>query len=267
MANSPTGESVLERADRIPAAFTAGEPRLTGARIGALAGRPPLPPPTLPPPTLPPATAHRLVRDTARRGRLDRVEGGRYVVGARLWELADRSSRELGPAQAARPFLGDIHAVLRQHVQPGVVEGREVLLVERLPHPRAVPVRSAGAGRLPPHLSATGLVLLTHAPRDVQEAYLQGPVPAVTDFSPTDPRVLAEELERIRTAGHALRTGYLEPGTAGLAVPVRSRGEQVVAGPGVITPAGAPAARAGAIVQTVHTAAHGIRRTLRDAAR
>ncbi|MEX5302191.1 IclR family transcriptional regulator [Kocuria sabuli] len=254
MANSPTGESVLQRADRILAAFTAEEPRLTGARIAALAG-------------LPPATAHRLVRDMARRGWLDRVEGGRYIVGTRLWELANRSSRELGLAQAARPFMGDLHAVLRQHVQLGVVEGREVLLVERLSHPRAVLVRSAVAGRLPLHLSATGLVLLAHAPRDVQEAYLQGPIPAVTEFSPTDPRVLAEELGRVRTAGHALQTGYLEPGTAGIAVPVRSRGEQVVAGLGVITPAGDPAARAGAVVQALHTAAHGIRRTLRDTGR
>ena len=150
MANSPTGESVLERADRILAAFTAEDSRLTGGRIAALTG-------------LPTATAHRLARDMARQGWLERVEGGHYVVGTRLWELASRSSRELGLARAARPFMGDIHAVLRQHVQLGIVEGREVLLVERLSHPRAVPVRSAVAGRLPLHLSATGLVLLAHA--------------------------------------------------------------------------------------------------------
>ncbi|MEX5295078.1 IclR family transcriptional regulator [Kocuria sp. CPCC 205268] len=254
MANSPTGESVLERADRILAAFTAENSRLTGGRIAALTG-------------LPTATAHRLARDMARQGWLERVEGGHYVVGTRLWELANRSSRELGLARAARPFMGDIHAVLRQHVQLGIVEGREVLLVERLSHPRAVPVRAEVAGRLPLHLSATGLVLLAHAPAEYREEYLQGPLPAFTELSPTDPGVLAAELERIRAAGHALQTGYLETGTAGIAVPVRGRGEQVVAGLGVITPAGDPAARAGAIVQALHTAAHGIRRTLRDADR
>ena len=254
MANSPTGESVLQRADRILAAFTAEEPRLTGGRIAVLAG-------------LPPATAHRLARDMAHQGWLDRVEGGLYVVGTRLWELANRSSRELGLAQAARPFMGDIHAVLRQHVQLGIVEGREVLLVERLSHPLAVPVRSAVAGRLPLHLSATGLVLLAHAPQELREAYLSGPLTALTELSSTDPRVLAGELDRIRLAGHALQTGYLEPETAGIAVPVRGRGEQVVAGLGVITRAGDPAARAGAIVQALHTAAHGIRRTLRDRSR
>lgn len=254
MANSPTGESVLERADRILAAFTAEDSRLTGGRIAALTG-------------LPTATAHRLARDMARQGWLERVEGGHYVVGTRLWELVNRSSRELGLARAARPFMGDIHAVLRQHVQLGIVEGREVLLVERLSHPRAVPVRSEVAGRLPLHLSATGLVLLAHAPQDYQEEYLQGPLTAFTDLSPTEPAVLAAELERIRGAGHALQTGYLEAGTAGIAVPVRGRGDQVVAGLGVITPAGDPAARAGAIVQALHTAAHGIRRTLRDAPR
>jgi DNA-binding IclR family transcriptional regulator len=152
-------------------------------------------------------------------------------------------------------------------VQLGIVEGGEVLLVERLSHPRAVPVRSEVAGRLPLHLSATGLVLLAHAPQDYQEEYLRGPLAAFTELSPTDPGVLAAELERIRSAGHALQTGYLEAGTAGIAVPVRGRGDQVVAGLGVITPAGDPAARAGAIVQALHTAAHGIRRTLRDAPR
>lgn len=254
MANSPTGESVLERADRILAAFTAERARLTGAQIAALAD-------------LPPATAHRLARDMARQGWLERVEGGRYVVGTRLWELANRSSRELGLASAARPFMGDIHAVLRQHVQLGIVEGREVLIVERLSHPSAVPVRAAVAGRLPLHLSATGLVLLAHSPQDVRDGYLEGPLTALTEFSPREPAVLAAELERIRSAGHALQTGYLEPGTTGIAVPVRGRGEHVVAGLGVVTPAGDPAARAAAIVQALHTAAHGIRRTLREAER
>lgn len=254
MANSPTGESVLQRVDRILAAFTAEEPRLTGARIAARTG-------------LPPATAHRLAADMVRRGWLERVPGGEYVVGTRLWELANRSSRELSLAQAARPFMGDIQAVLRQHVQLGVVEGREVLLVERLSHPDAVPVRASVAGRLPLHLSATGLVLLAHASDDVRDAYLRGPLPAVTEFSPTRPDALAAELERIRLAGHAMQTGYLEPSTAGLAVPVRGRGEQVLAGLGVVTRAGDPAARTGAIVQALHTAAHGVRRTLRETAR
>ncbi|MFI7481673.1 IclR family transcriptional regulator [Kocuria sp. M1R5S2] len=254
MANSPTGESVLQRADRILAAFTAQRPRLTGGQIAALAG-------------LPIATAHRLARDMAAQGWLERVGGGHYVVGTRLWELALRSSRELDLARAARPFMGDIHAVLRQHVQLGIVEGREVLIVERLSHPKAVPVRASVAGRLPLHLSATGLVLLAHAPAEVRDAYLEGPLTALTEFSPAEPRALAAELERIRAAGHAQQTGYLEPGTTGIAVPVRGRGEQVVAGLGVITPAGDPAARAGAIVQALHTAAHGIRRTLREDAR
>lgn len=253
MANSPTGESVLERVDRILAAFTTAQPVLTGAQIAAGAG-------------LPTATAHRLARDMVRQGWLERVEGGRYVVGTRLWELANRSSRELGLARAARPFMEDIHAVLRQHVQLGIVEGREVLLVERLSHPSAVPVRASVAGRLPLHLSATGLVLLAHAPADVQEAYLQGPICAFTEHSPTEPRDVAAALGRIRLDGHAVQTGYLEPGTAGIAVPVRGRGEQVVAGLGVVTPAGHRATRTAAVVQALHTASHGIRRTLRETA-
>ncbi|WP_219588418.1 IclR family transcriptional regulator [Kocuria flava] len=254
MANSPTGESVLERMDRILAAFTAEHSRLTGGQLAVLAG-------------LPPATAHRLARDMARQGWLERVEGGRYVVGTRLWELANRASRELTLARTARPFMGDIHAVLRQHVQLGIMEGREVLLLERLSHPGAVPVRASVAGRLPLHLSATGLVLLAHAPGEVQQAYLEGPLAAFTPLSPTDPHEVAAELERIRARGHAVQTGYLEPETTGIAVPVRGRGEQVLAGLGVITPAGDPGGRAPAIVQALHTAAHGIRRTLRETGR
>ena len=254
MANSPTGESVLERVDRILAAFTAEDSRLTGGQIAALTG-------------LPTATAHRLARDMARRGWLERVEGGHYVVGTRLWELANRSSRELDLARTARPFMGDIHAALRQHVQLGIVDGREVLLVERLSQPGAVPVRASVAGRLPLHLSATGLVLLAHGPREHQQAYLEAPLSSVTGLSPTDPAVLAADLERIRVQGHAVQTGYLEPDTTGIAVPVRGRGDQVVAGLGVVTRAGDPAARAGAIVQALHTAAHGIRRMLRETGR
>lgn len=67
------------------------------------------------------------------------------------------------------PFMEDLHAIIGQHIQLGVMEGGDVLFVERLTAPGAVINYTCVAGRLPLHASSSGLLLLTFAPPAQQE--------------------------------------------------------------------------------------------------
>src|SRR5919199_4879925 len=105
-----------------------------------------------------------------------------------MWELAQRASPTLSLREAAMPFLEDLHAVIGHHVQLGVLDGDEVLFVERISAPNAVVNYTRIAGRLSMHASSSGLVLLAHAPAEQQERGLAAPMQRLTRNTPTDPK-------------------------------------------------------------------------------
>lgn len=243
MANSPTGDSVLARLDRVLATFSAADSLLTAAEISRRTG-------------LPPATAHRLCRDMAELGWLESLPAG-YMVGTRLWEMTNRSAPTMKLAVRARPYLSDVHAVMGQHVQLGVVEGHEVLFVDRLSAREAPRIHGGVAGRLPLHVSATGIVLLAHASAEFRTFYRTHH----TEQTPQGPAMIAEErLEQVRQQGYCAQTGVIEPGVTGVAVPIRQRGRSVVAALGVVTDDDDVARRPAPWVQMLQIAARGIQR-------
>ena len=71
-----------------------------------------------------------------------------------MWELSARSSRVIRLRDVALPFMDDLHAVVRQHTQLGVLDGDEVLHVERLSAPGSIVNATYVAGRLPAHARA-----------------------------------------------------------------------------------------------------------------
>ncbi|WP_314301500.1 IclR family transcriptional regulator [Kocuria palustris] len=249
MANSSSGDSVLVRLDRVLAAFGRDQPRLTSAQIARRTG-------------LPPATAHRLCADLAAAGWLTRGAGGSYSVGTRLWELATRSAPETSLAAAAAPFLHGVQSALRQHVQLGRIQGDEVLFVQRLSQPGTRPISSAVAGRLPLHLSATGLVLLAGLPEAQRRDHARRVLERGEQLPQGGPEQLAQVLREIRASGHCVQTGNLEPDRTGIAVPVHAADGSVLAGLGVVADRALAPVDPSAVVQALHTAAHGIARAV-----
>jgi DNA-binding IclR family transcriptional regulator len=216
-------ESVLARSVRILETLTAEEPALTVSEVARRSG-------------LHVATASRLIAELVRHGLLARRPDGRVAVGVRLWELALRASPTLGLREAAMPFLEDLHSVVRHHAQLGVLDGTEVLFVERLSAPGAVINYTRIAGRLPLHASSSGVVLLAFGPRELQEQVLAGPLERLTPRTITDPDGLRALLAEVRRTGSVVLPGHLHEEAAGVAVPVRDRSGAVLAAVSVIVP-------------------------------
>src|SRR3954447_786369 len=172
MPRVATGESVLSRAVRIFEAFGAAQPDLTVTEIARRTG-------------LHVATASRLVAELVGHGLLARRADGRVRIGVRMWELAQRASPTLSLREAAMPFLEDLHAVVGHHVQVGVLDGDEVLFLERLSAPGAVINYTRIAGRLPLHASSSGLVLTAFGPTELQERILARPLRRFTPHTLT----------------------------------------------------------------------------------
>ncbi len=242
-----TGESSLARAVRILESFTLEEPELTVTEVARRAG-------------LHLATASRIVGQLVDHGLLDRGPDREVRVGFRMWELASRAAPTRSLRDAAMPYLEDLHAVVGHHAQLAVLHGDEVIFLERLSARDAVINYSQIAGRLPLHISSSGVVLMAYGPPELQERVLARPLESRTPATITTPDRLRTTLEQVRRQGYALLAGHVHPAAAGIAVPVRSGLGEVVAALSVIVPNDAGAASA---VPALLASARGIGRSLR----
>lgn len=245
------GESVLSRAVRILEVFTPDEPALTVSEISRRTG-------------LHLATASRLVAELVTHGFLARDVDRQVRIGVRLWELGTRASPTLSLRDTAMPFMEGVHDVVEHHVQIGVLDAGEVLFLERLSAPGAIINYTRIAGRLPLHVSSSGLVLLAHGPVELQERVLAGPLRAYTPHTITSATALRSTLAAVRQQGYAFCPGYVHEDALGIAAPVRDGRGDVMAALAVIVPNEAGAT---SVVPVVRTAARGISRALaaRDA--
>jgi DNA-binding IclR family transcriptional regulator len=251
MARWESGESVLSRAVRIFEAFSPDETVLGVSEIARRSG-------------LHPATASRLIAELSTHGLLAREPDRRVRIGTRMWELALRASPARGLRDTAMPFMEDAHAVIGHHVQLGLLDGAEVIFAERLSAPVAVINYSRIAGRLPLHVSSSGLVLLAYGPLDLQERVLGGPLASYTPSTVSSSRRLRAVLAEIRRQGFAFCPGHVHPEALGIAVPVRDGAQAVVAALSAIVPV---ASDGKAVTAVLTAAARGIGRALAGAPR
>jgi DNA-binding IclR family transcriptional regulator len=218
MARSTSGESVLERAVRILEVFDA-DADTTALSVTEIATRA----------ALPLSTASRLVDELTNHGLLCRDNERRVRIGVRLWVLGRRASLTRTLHTAAMAPLERLHAAIGHHVQVGVLENDEVLFIERLSAraPKLNPI--CMAARVPLHASASGLVLLAHAPGPLQHRFVNGPLAGYTDQTITDPHRLRTALAQVRRAGFAVCPGFMYPTVTTVAVPITDASDNVIA--------------------------------------
>jgi DNA-binding IclR family transcriptional regulator len=223
VARGSAGTSVLQRHLRILEAFDAWHPFLTLSEIADAAG-------------LPRSSAHRLIGELEREGLLERLPDRTYRLGVRLWEFASRTPGAVGLREIARPWLGAVHERVRQHTQLGVLNGHDVLFIERMSTPDAVVNATLIGGRIPLHASSSGLVLLAHGDPALIAEVGDGELRAYTDRTIRSAEQLQAVLDRVRADGFSVADGYIHPESRGIAVPVTGPSGAVYAAIGVVVP-------------------------------
>lgn len=232
---------------RVLRAFTPERPELTLTEIVERSG-------------LAMTTGHRLVGELAESGILERGTDRYYRIGLRLWEIAALAPRGLGLRERALPFMEDLYEVTRENVQLAVREGTQVVFVERIAGRHAVGVRTRVGGRFSMPATGVGLVLLAHAPTEVQEQVLAGSLPRFTERTTTDPARLRSTLADIRKRGYAISEGQVTTDAVSVAAPVLDEDGQVAAALSLVMHAAE--ARPSTLVPTVRAAARAISRSM-----
>ena len=242
----PTGP-VIGRALHLLDAFGPRQRELTLSEIARRAG-------------VPLSTAHRLIRELCAWGAVERGDDGLYRIGLRLWEIGSLAPRGPGLREAALPFLEDLSQITRENVQLAVREGTELVFVERIAGSEAVPVLTRVGGRFALTATGVGLVLLAHAPVEVQDEVLGGPVKRYTSNTVTDPVQLRRMLADVRSNGFSVSDRQVTMDALSVGAPIYNRQGQVVAAVSLVVRHGSTTPQA--LARLVRTSARAISRAL-----
>ncbi|MFI6289064.1 IclR family transcriptional regulator [Streptomyces sp. NPDC051018] len=165
------------------------------------------------------ASVHRLAQELLRWGVLER-HGSGYRLGMRLFEIGQRVPRQRILREAARPYMEDLYQSTNETVHLAVLDGREVLYLEKVSGHGQVAKPSRIAGRLPLHCTATGKVLLAFGPRSLVDEVVAAPLERLTPRTVGTPGLLLQELARTRETGCAVEYEQTRVGYLSVAVPL-----------------------------------------------
>jgi DNA-binding IclR family transcriptional regulator len=211
---------------------------------------------------MPLSTAHRLMRELCAWGAVERGDDGLYRIGLRLWELGSLAPRGTGLREAALPFLEDLSQITRENAQLAVREGTELVFIERIAGSGAVPVLTRVGGRFALTATGVGLVLLAHAPVEVQEEVLSGPFERHTSKTVTDPAQLRRMLADVRSNGFSTSDCQITMDALSVGAPIRDGRGEVVAAVSLVVHHGSMTPHA--LARLVLTSAQAISRALRS---
>ncbi len=177
------------------------------------------------------STVHRLLATLTDEKLLERGSTpGRYQLGLAVYELGAAVSPHLDLHAAALPVMASVRHSTRQTVHIGVLDGLEVVFVERLEGLETVHVFTRVGTRLPAHSTSTGKVLLAALPpEDVERVLAEPSRSGVEPRWRPSPAEREQVLREVRARGWALTDEQLAPGIRSVAAPLRDGEGRVIA--------------------------------------
>jgi DNA-binding IclR family transcriptional regulator len=153
-----------------------------------------------------------IVRDAAR---------DRFSIGPRLSRLALASLYSNNQGAPIRAILQALVDDIRETCNLGVLDGLELLYLERIECDWSLRVHLQAGSRVPAHCTSGGKALLAFLPDDLRARLIAAAaLEAYTENTITEPQALEAELARTRERGYALNDQEFSVGIMGAAVPV-----------------------------------------------
>jgi len=150
-----------------------------------------------------------------------------------------------------------------ESVHLAVLEGMEAVIIDTEDSYFFVRAVNVPGQHLPAHAISTGKVLLAHQwePR-LREIILNTKLTGYTRYTITEPRVLLEELTKVRAQGFAISCNELEEGVEAVAAPVFDHMNSVVAAISIGGPSERFTSRRTEFITAVTRAGHQITQAL-----
>ena len=177
------------------------------------------------------STAHRLISTLARRGYLNKTEEGNYRIGLKLIEAVSCYINSVELQAEARPFVAKITAELGMTSHLGVLDGDQVVYIEKMDVFTGMKMYSQIGLRVHAYCSSLGKCLLSAYSREKLDHVMQNC--SFIKFTPNtidSMESLHREITRVRTQGYAVDNEEFELGHRCIGAPIYDyRGDIVAA--------------------------------------
>jgi IclR family pca regulon transcriptional regulator len=174
---------------------------------------------------------YRLVRTLEAIGALRQHDGRGYVLGPSMITLGQAALRATNLHDIVRPYLEELAEQVGETVVLAVLDGSEIVYVDRIESDQILIPRTKLGSRLPAYCTSTGQVLLAGLPDEEVRRRMRGrKFKQVAAHTLTSIDELLARLAETRRRGYALNDEELAVGHRAVAAPVRDhRGDAVAA--------------------------------------
>jgi IclR family transcriptional regulator, pca regulon regulatory protein len=217
----------LAKGFRILEAFTAQEPELTMAEVARKA-------------KVDNATAFRFLNTLVGAGYVERVPDAKlFRLTSKVLDLGFNAIARSDLRTQARPILRGLVGEINEAASVGVLDGSNILYVERIQAGLArLGVDMRIGSRVPAYATAIGHAVLAWLPRTAQMSVLQGqPRRQLTPTTQTDLDALVARLAQVKRRGYAVSNQETVLGLYVLAAPILDSDGVPLAGISIAAPA------------------------------
>lgn len=182
------------------------------------------------------STAFRLLGLLEEAGLVER-DGSGYRLSWRMFEMGSSVQRRWpsGLREVAAPWMTELFVTSGLVVHLAVLDGPDVLYIEKVSGPRSVRTPTAVGSRVPANCSGLGKALLAFSDLPAARGIMGGALSRRTPYSLTEPGRLGRELKRVLVEGVAVDREEAALGLGCVAAPILSSSGPIagvsVAGP------------------------------------
>ena len=185
------------------------------------------------------SSVHRILSTLTDEGLLEQDPStGRYRLGLALFDLAAAVPSQRTLHEAVLLPMTDLRNKTGETVQVGVLDGRQVVYVERLDSPNTLRMFTQLGRRNDAHCTGTGKALLAFLGQPQLEKLMNGwDPPRQTEHTIVARAALLNEFELIRNRGFAENRQESKIGLVSIAAPIRDESGSAIAAMSVAGPA------------------------------
>jgi DNA-binding IclR family transcriptional regulator len=185
------------------------------------------------------STVHRVLSTLTDEGLLEQdASTSRYRLGLALFDLAAAVPSQRNLHEAVLLPMTDLRNSTGETVQVGVLDGRQVVYVERLDSPHTLRIFTELGRRNSAHCTGSGKALLAFTPAAQLDRLLDGWVlERQTEHTIGSTGELRSHLAMIRDRGYAENRHESQIGVVSIAAPIRDESGTTVAAMSVAGPA------------------------------
>lgn len=189
-------------------------------------------------------TTYRLLTTLMSRGFVRDDGNYQYALGTKFLSLSSIVLNDINLLKMASPYLHELTVLSKETANLSILDGTEILYIgkEESRQSAEVPMmvlRTTVGTRLMLHATGMGKVILAHLPYAERQALIEKTLPlrAYAVNTITDPAVLAQELDKIRTRGYAIDDREVDDGTRCVAAPIFDSSQRVIGAMSIAGPA------------------------------